>query len=124
MFAAAGQMLTLSSAYTELQPLVSHLSEQVCQLCVDLGPEGGAGYVDEGLSVHFASHLHLLQSSQGFLFCRLKALCDDSWMKTLQQEIKQSYRREYIVKMWVNNQRGLSLLPPTRRGQPASAARR
>lgn len=74
-----------------LHSLVSHLSEQVCQLCVDLGPEGGACHIDEGLSVHFPSHFQLLQSSQGFLFRRLKPLGDNSWMKTLQQEIKGSY---------------------------------
>lgn len=82
---------------------MSHLSEQVCQLCVDLGSEGGACYVDEGLSVHFPSHLHLLQSSQGFLFRRLKALCNDSRMKTLQQETKRDLWRENVSssKYWI-----------------------
>ena len=80
----------------------SHLSQQVCQLFVDLGPEGGTRYVDEGLSVHFPGHLQLFQSSQGFLFRRFKALSNDSWMKTLQQEIKGSYRKKIYpdVNMW------------------------
>lgn len=39
---------------------MSHLSEQISKLFVDLGPEGGACYIDEGLSVHFPSHLHIL----------------------------------------------------------------
>ena len=70
---------------------MSHLSEQVCQLCVDLGPEGGACNIDERLSVHFLSNLDFLQNSQGFLFCCLKAFCNDSWMKTLQQVSKGNY---------------------------------
>lgn len=97
MFGDVGQMLTLGSAYTELCSPMSHLSEQVCQLFVDLSPEGGACYVDEGLSVHFPSHLQLLQSSQGFLLCCLKALSNDPWMKTLQQEIKGSYGRKKSI---------------------------
>lgn len=92
LFGVVGWMLTVRSAYTEFYSLMSHLSKQVCQLCVDLGPEGGACYVDEGLSVHFPSHLHLLQNSQGFLFCCLKALSNDSWVKTL---------RHKITKKWV-----------------------
>lgn len=75
-------------SYVELHHLMSYLSEQIRQLCVDLSPEGGACDVDEGLSVHFPCHLHLFQNSQGFVFCRLKALSNDSWMETLQQEIK------------------------------------
>lgn len=70
-----------------LTPFRTHLSEQVCQLLVDLGPEGGTSYVDEGLSVHLLGHLQLLQSGQGFVFCCLEALSDDSRMKTLQQQI-------------------------------------
>lgn len=63
---------------------MSHLSKQVGQLFVDLGPEGGACYTDECLSVHFPSHLQLLKSSCGFMACCLKTLGNDSWMEALQ----------------------------------------
>lgn len=42
---------------------LTHLSEQVCQLCVDLGPKGGARNINEGFSVHFLGHFQLLQNS-------------------------------------------------------------
>lgn len=79
---------------------MSHLSEQVCQLCVDLGSEGGACDVNEGLSIHFPSHLYFLKNSQRFLFCCLKALGNDSWMKTLQQTIKMEL---WLKKRYLNN---------------------
>lgn len=61
----------------------THLSQQVSQLFVDLGHEGGLRYIEQGFPVHFPSYLHLFQGSHGFLFCCLKPQCYDCWMKTL-----------------------------------------
>lgn len=50
---------------------------------MDLGSEGGAGYVDEGLSVHLSGHLHLLEHLQSLLLGCLKTFCDYPWVETL-----------------------------------------
>lgn len=50
---------------------------------MDLGSEGGAGYVDEGLSVHLSGHLHLLQHLQSLILGCLKTFCYYPWVETL-----------------------------------------
>jgi len=61
----------------------AHLCEEVCQLLVDLGSEGGARHADQSLPVHLSRDLHLLQDRQGLLLSRIEALGDDPGMDAL-----------------------------------------
>ena len=78
--------LSLSSSVQRVSPSCLTSVSRSASSAWTLVLREGLCYVDERLSVHLPSHLQLFQNSQGFLFRCLKALSNDSWMKTLQEE--------------------------------------
>lgn len=62
---------------------VTYLCEQVSQLCVDFSPQRGPGHINQSLTVHLLSDLHLLKHSQSLALRSFKALGDDPGVEAL-----------------------------------------
>lgn len=68
---------------------VPYLCEQVSQRHVDFGPQRGPGHVNQSLTVHLLSDLHVLENSQSLFLRSFKALSDDPGVEALSAPTRQ-----------------------------------